>query len=922
MGRAVIESRAHQLLHGYRSGHGQIAASIKLAERDSDLVTRLSDLSGALSSGLQLDPYLTFYPLPSRKFFAIARTWADPEASRAGCVMTHTILIPTDWWASLSNVRSLSLLFRNPRSDPEYNFGEPIDLSERSHTPAPQKIKIDLPSSGAFVDRYFGQGLRPVVWFNAGEPEEYVWRLVEHLWPKLRSVFSCCTFSLQPRTLQEGPFDLLFAPSSVYSRFAKLSIDHLIDSGPERNAKPQPLEPWCENWAKTLFSSDVGLPSSESELPIWTELGEDPTAIRKLSLVHELRLRADQSPNAGVGAIDVVESLAHDPDAAMALKRLVFSDAINAAASADSAEKGLATLRLIEDRLHRDSFRKISDDFEKRLSSAAQKMTVRVPEAALQIGGTALSNSGTGSGSAFVQGLMLGFRELAHSDPSKLVVLRSHPDVAAELFRSEPTFAATYLQLGGESAQKIVSGWLTSTRDVETLRLVRKSVLPVLKELDDEELLSPLLRDIPERDVKETLNILSSVSNGFSTRVTRSVVADRISSVFPELVKRWARDTRDWSIGAAVIVGAAYPHSRQGFIELLEQRELVGERRAEVLVAMITDQKSSNSPYWLRELMSEDVRLIETFLHASSYMSDFIEAGLSRLLSDAPYPKLANSAELLNSVLQFEGRGVFPQLLDSAMRTVITSYASEGPDFSEARAFLEHPAAIQWLQNTSESQLIALFVQMRDSAPEGAARAWKLVAEAPSALYQRCPSVLPRVCDSLVSYARQSYPEGIQNSLRTVLQRSGSEAGADTRQVLSAKLLRFAFDNVNLSLGAVVAEAFADVYSAAIAENTRPSSILAVLFGSYDWDKGKDLRRNLVDAFLRSNWAPGDLAVAANNAGILRKIFKRLHRSSKGDSYIRAMSQDLSQRSDSSAVRARESLDPLVAEPDFYEEWD
>ena len=115
-------------------------------------------------------------------------------------------------------------------------------------------------------------------------------------------------------------------------------------------------------------------------------------------------------------------------------------------------------------------------------------------------------------------------------------------------------------------------------------------------------LLSPLLRDIPERDVKETLNILSSVSNGFSSSVTRSVVADQISSVFPEIVKRWARDTRDWSIGAAVVVGAAYPHSRQGFIELLEQRDLVGERQAEVLAAMITDQKSSNSPYWLWEL--------------------------------------------------------------------------------------------------------------------------------------------------------------------------------------------------------------------------------------------------------------------------------------------------------------------------------
>jgi len=58
--------QVHQLLHGYRSGHGQIAASVRLPERDSELVTRLSDLSGSLSSGLQLDSYLTVYPLPSR----------------------------------------------------------------------------------------------------------------------------------------------------------------------------------------------------------------------------------------------------------------------------------------------------------------------------------------------------------------------------------------------------------------------------------------------------------------------------------------------------------------------------------------------------------------------------------------------------------------------------------------------------------------------------------------------------------------------------------------------------------------------------------------------------------------------------------------------------------------------------------------
>ena len=59
-----------------------------------------------------------------------------------------------------------------------------------------------------------------------------------------------------------------------------------------------------------FFRSNRTYPKRESELPVWNELDEDPTALRKLSLVHELRLRAAQSPTAGVGAIDVVESLA------------------------------------------------------------------------------------------------------------------------------------------------------------------------------------------------------------------------------------------------------------------------------------------------------------------------------------------------------------------------------------------------------------------------------------------------------------------------------------------------------------------------------------------------------------------------------------------------------------------------------------
>ena len=285
----MTSTHTHQLLHGYRSGHGQIAASIKLPGRDSELITRLSDLSGSLSSGLQIEPYLTVYPLPSRQFFAIARTWPDLEAPRAGCVLTHTLLIPTEAWATLHDVRSLDSLFRNPHASPDYNFADPVNLRARSSDTAPHDLRLDLPRARSFVSRYFGQGLRPMVWFNSSEPEEYLWRLLEHLWPKLRSSFSSCTFSLQQRVLHDRPFDLLFAPSIVYARFTKLPPDQLIEPTAERKVPGSDIEPWSEYWARAFFSADPGLPTNESELPIWSELSEDPTAVRKLSLVHELR---------------------------------------------------------------------------------------------------------------------------------------------------------------------------------------------------------------------------------------------------------------------------------------------------------------------------------------------------------------------------------------------------------------------------------------------------------------------------------------------------------------------------------------------------------------------------------------------------------------------------------------------------------
>lgn len=917
-----MTSIVQQLLHGYRSGHGQIAASIKLAGRDSELITRLSDLSGSLSSGLQIDPYLTVYPLPSRQYFAVARTWPDLQAPRAGCVLTHTLLIPADTWATLHDVRTMNGLFRNPHHASDRDFSEPINLQMRQGKIENQALKVDIPRARAFVSRYFGQGLKPIVWFNASDPEEYLWRLLEHLWPRLRTAFSSCTFSLQQRVLHDRPFDLLFAPSVVYARFTKLSADQLIEPTADRKSTGSESEPWSEYWANALFSADPGLPANESELPIWSELSEDPTAVRKLSLVHELRLRAAQSPTAGVGAIDVVESLAYDAAAAVPLKKLIVRDAINATIAATSAEDALMSLKLIEDRLHRESFRSVADESYSIISDAAFQIASREPETSIRVSPSWFPDTHIDARNALINGVLEGLASATHSSPSRLAALQFHPKIAIELLRAHPGFASKYMEIGGENASRVLASWLSTDIDLETLQQIRRSLIPSLM-VYDSDLFPAILRDVTDVETTATLDALSKSSNGFSDRDIQIVVADRISLIHPQAVRAWGSKTPLWSAGTAAVVASAYGRSKQGFDEILQGSELNGSRQADVLAAMLCSH-DSNDPYWLRELMSHDARVLSILLLKKGESLDDIDCALFKVLKEASELFLASSDELISSISGFKGRPTFRTLSDAAAKSALAVYIAEGRNSSTMRDFISGPISMQWLENVSAAQLGAVISRSCSNGAASVVRALKWIAEASNALYARRPAVLPDLCENLLPRIRQHNSADAQYSLIEIVHRAGSLPGYDLRQVLSAKMLRFCLDNVHLPLGVLVAETFPDVYLEAIKDNGRRPSFLASLFVAYDWDKGKDLRISLIDSFLRSHWvwAPGDLAIAASRAGILRKVFKRLLRKPDGENYIRAMRADLAQRKTIDGASVLSDLDLLIKEPDFYEEWD
>lgn len=916
----------HQLLHGYKSGHGRIAGSIKLTERDADLVTRLSDLSGSLSSGVLVKPYLTVYPLPSQQFFAIARTWLDDEAPRSGCVLTHTLLIPLEEWGCLSDVSQIESLFRNLRQSPNYDFNKAINLEDtrkrnqgRGEHSEFRGAPLNEAAGASYVARYFGNGIRPIVWFDAKEPEEYLWRLLEHLWPQLRRKFSCCTFALQQRSLEDGPFELLFAPGSAHARFLKLEPSHFVEAGhfDEREAS---AEPWCQYWTDAIFSSKEGRPTSDEELPLWNDLGDDPTAVRKMFLIRELRTRASTSPTAGVGALDVVESLAYSPEVAIPLKKAVLSGAISAAALSQLSSDGLVSLRLIDDRLRRESFRSLAPEFNPKLSAATAKLTVKEPEAAIEARNEWLADSIAGTHSAFVAGVLEGLKEVAHREPSRLTMLRAHPDIAGEIFRLEPSFAATYLELGGESAPDVIAQWLDATREPKIQRVARRTMLRLQQTLSSGRLLRAILKGLEQDELYETLTTLETESGGFEDLNVRHVVEEQISTTFPEDVRLWGAHKSFWSQGITETVAATYPHGRQSFHDLLDDSPFNDWQRTNLVSYLITAQSSSGVPYWLRETISSDPRILSSLLSSVRQQSAAVDATLENILYNVPDLPFARVPDTLKSVFAFQTRSFFEKLFSEAFRALLADSLVTGAslDFGELTASIY---AEKWYASVPASVLLRVVVDACKTGVDGVLRSWQWLANAPRNLFGR-NAIIADLTEELLRYSRFPYPFGAELSMVSILRRARIEATHEARQTVCSKLLRFAFDNTSCPLSGVVAEAFAEVYEVALQDSPKSRSLFSLVFGSYDWDRGKDMRVAIIDTFMRSQWQPGDLAIAADRAGILRKIVKRLHRKYNGDNYIGSMISDLTQRSEPRYQNVLGKLQNLSVDPNIYEEWD
>ena len=895
--------QVHQLYHGYRRGHEQLASSTNLARGDSEVVTRLSDLSGTLVSGLEFKSYLTMYPLPSSKFYAVAMTRPDLDAPRTGCVLTHTLLVDIDVWASLTAPHQLSVLFFKNAAVPQGQI-QALDISCGSRSPHLVEV---TPQALDFTARYFGEGTRPIVWLDAPNPEDILWAITGGLWPSLRRLFSSCTFCLQPRFLGDRIFHLMFAPGVARSRFSKLSDDHLVGSSPLAS------EPWLQALAMKIFDDVPGAPEDEFLL---SELDDNPTSIRKLFLFRELWSRSADTATAAIGAFDILESI-KAPHATAQLQNIALDRAVSSFVSLPQNER-FELFSMLLGRMSRVPTRNIEREksIEGLLDLVVGGVLLESPEAVLsQVEALwpKLQDRNTFR-TAFIAKLGKALPE----NPSVATAIAGHSEVGKELLIGHPEAFATALNLPQmQLLREQTLRWLSESNFRQRLHGVRAPLLRKLQAEQDLTLFKKVLAGLQAEEVNPILSALfaDGQHTAYRNHRTLEVVMDGIARPFPTLTREWIESSAIRDAVLAEVLSATYQPDPAEYRTILSRSGQILGLGPLVLAQWIV-RNSTHDPQFLNgisDCASRDRRILDALI--KSEHSEEIDRALEILIDSlSSFPIDGELAEKAFLYQPFNFK-----LVDFAIRTATESYVRSGESSDALEIVFEQKEYIRWL-SSAQTWRLAELIRGGISSPDSCARGWEVLCRLPDTAYTRDRIV--GTIESLLSLTAQYYSPAVAERWLTIISRARNLSADQTFQIdLCGQAVRFAFDNPHLPVSGLVVETFSPLYKF-ITEVKRVPGTAVPLFSVWNWDKGSELRESLAEKFLLGRWPAGDLALAARDFGLLRKILKRVSRKRAGQSLVREMYSDLMSRTDNQSRSLANALSSLLKNSDYDEDWD
>ena len=245
----------HQTLHGYRDGHRLLNQSVELSQTAAKTLLVMSDASGPNFPNVH-PGYITGFPIPDAKCYALAKTWPATEQSRPGCVWTHTILISFSDLGRIKKTVRLLKLFCRPRTILDADtYSDPIvfDLNDQIES----KGQMDSSFLENLLLNLYSKPTDPLLisTLPINYDDSWIVSIWDQQWPRLKRTFRFCTYSLADRSVPDTPFDLQIIPELRESRTQWKNYPDHINISP--NTHVEQLPEWIQLAVKDLVSPDI-----------------------------------------------------------------------------------------------------------------------------------------------------------------------------------------------------------------------------------------------------------------------------------------------------------------------------------------------------------------------------------------------------------------------------------------------------------------------------------------------------------------------------------------------------------------------------------------------------------------------------------------------------------------------------------------
>lgn len=902
----------HQLVHGYQKGHTQLAGSCSLPKSALEIITEQSDLSGPLPAGVYIPPHIIAYPVPGTDFYAIGKAWPDVDAPRSGCVITHTLLIPMDEWETVAHPATYLTLHRRPDRQTLDEFRIDIQLPKNVATPS-ELTWLNASEAGEFVTKVFSDGLRSVIWFDCEAPDLLVMSLASLLWPSLRATLYAHTFSLHAHAKVKSDLQLHFAPRNAQSHFARVPKQCHMGRRPERNQN-EPKQEWISELAENLVAGGARGSYLDGLNNYGHLLGREPSTVRNLFALRELTSRMSHSPTAAIGILDIIDSLEPAPESAVREKKRALDMAVTTALAADSSST-LQCLSLIDVRLRRPSYGAAKSEVPSRLRDSVENIVAKEPQVLIATCG----QNTPSEDSFFWQGAINGMRTAAMTRPNSLEALGQSATIASFTIRFAPSVARAYLLSSKRDRPASISDvvqWLRNIeRDDQRLQL-RRELLPVASNEEGVPLLEELLRDVSDLDVESTLDILVEATRGFENASIRRVVTDFICQRFPEETIDWGQRSQFLqSKYVPEVIAEAFPLSAESIDRIFTVSWMTHDDCCEIWSAFIERLAQNHLPQWFVRRASEDVMIIEPFTRSELISSRAMRA-LQAIGEQCEYLPLARSTHFQEFIRKISESTLAQLLIARAWDSAITEFVRGRIDAERMELFLTLPECDAWSHEVHSSHIHGLLTSNPDR--DAWQRAWTAYSTLPTVLFRKIAGN-QLVADFTRSY-HASWTEEVANAWVKCIVRANQELSYESSLRMQMESTSFCLNNSRFPVGAVVCQTFPSVYEAV--STGKAAHITDEMFGYFDWDKAKKLRKDLIDAYLSSCWPPEDLAVIAAKCQILRKVLHRLQRRWSGDGFIQRMLDGLAHRESLETKSLRAEIVAAITDPSFFEPWD